>query len=382
MKYFDYAATTPMDSDAIQAYSQVATQYFGNTSSLHDEGSKSQQLLETCRQEWGKFLQVPSEGIYFTASGTESNLIGIISLAQSMRKHGNHIITTLGEHTSVHSAFSYLEKQGFQITKLPLNKQGQINLKELESAIQSETILIAIQTVNGEIGSIQPIEDITKLIHNENIVLHCDAVQSFGKLDLSDILKTVDSFSISSHKVYGPKGTGLLYINPSRHPTPIFPELTHEKGIRGGTIDVPSIAAFTVAGGKVLSHNHESVSHIRELFLKELTKHKLAFTLFEHNDPHWQLPHVVGLGFDDIQGQWIMLEANRRGFAISTGSACSIGQQSPSKTMLAMGVSNEQAKEFIRISFSHTSSETDVLSLAQALKDIVNDSPQTQSSLK
>ncbi|WP_335869217.1 IscS subfamily cysteine desulfurase [Bacillus sp. 2205SS5-2] len=377
MKYFDFAATTPIDSDALQAYTQVAKNYFGNTSSLHDEGSKAKQLLETCRQEWATRLNIPSEGIHFTSGGTESNLIGIISLALSQKKLGNHIITTMGEHNSIHSAFEYLENRGFQVTKLPLDQNGQLSLTTLKENIREDTILLSVQIANGEIGSLQPIEAIAELVQKKKILLHCDAVQSFGKMSAS--LQYVDSFSISSHKIYGPKGVGLLYINPLRHPTPLFPGQTHEGGLRGGTVDLPSIAAFTVAGEKMMQIEQDRIKAIRQLFLTELRKQNLKIRLYQHSNPSRQLPHVVGLGLCGLQGQWVMLEANRKGFGISTGSACSIGQQDSSKTIKAMGISDEQAKEFIRISFSHFTSDEDVIELAHTLKEIVDDAQHLQN---
>ncbi|NBJ68018.1 MULTISPECIES: IscS subfamily cysteine desulfurase [Clostridia] len=369
MIYFDYAATTPIDEEVLVIYQQVAAHYWGNTSSLHHIGGEAKQVLENSRKSLATLLHVPPRGIYFTSSGTESNQLAIVSLALSQSYKGKHIITSQAEHSSVFSALSYLENKGFEVTKIPYTKDGQVDLLQLEKAIRSDTIMTTIGYVNSEIGSIQPLEKIRQLLHAE-IIFHTDAVQAFGKVDLSNLHKVVDSFSISSHKLYGPKGVGAVYIQPRFAIKGIFPLQTHEHGIRGGTVNTPGIAAFAAAALKYVGEEWDSAIKLRRLFLAAL-KRELKSQQQVIESSVSQLPHIVGLTLPNYEGQLIMLECNRKGFCISTGTACGRASSTAGKTMVAMGYSEERQKEFIRISFGKDTSENDIVQLVQVLKEIV-----------
>ncbi|WP_421380152.1 IscS subfamily cysteine desulfurase [Bacillus salacetis] len=371
MKYFDYAATAPIDKDVLQVYVEAATNFYGNTSSLHDIGTKAGYLLQECRMTLADILGVPSDGIYFTSGGTEANHLGILSLALENKHRGKHIITGAAEHSSIHSAMGYLEKQGFEITNLPFNEEGLISLDHLEKAIRNDTILISIAHVNGEIGSIQRVEEISTLIREKQILLHTDMVQSFGKMNVTSAAKLVDSLSVSSHKIYGPKGVGAVYIHPKHAPKSIFPHQSHESGLRGGTVNTPGIAAFATAAQLACNdYQQTKYQELRELFVNGL-KTKLGDSVRILEAPaEQQMPHVIGLCIKGLQGQWVMLECNRRGFGISTGSACQTGHQTISKTVKALGLSEEDGKEFIRISLGKHTTEEDVTELLQALADI------------
>ncbi|GIP63482.1 cysteine desulfurase [Virgibacillus pantothenticus] len=369
MIYLDYAATTPIDEEVLVIYQQVAANYWGNTSSLHHIGGEAKQVLENSRKSLASLLHVPPRGIYFTSGGTESNQLAIVSLALSQSYKGKHIITSQAEHSSVFSALSYLENSGFEVTKVPYTKDGQVDLLQLEKAIRSDTIMTTIGYVNSEIGSIQPLEKIRQLLHAE-IIFHTDAVQAFGKVDLSNLHKVVDSFSISSHKLYGPKGVGAVYIQPRCAVKGIFPLQTHEHGIRGGTVNAPGIAAFVAAALKYVGEEWERAIKLRRLFLAELRRElKSQQQVIESSVS--QLPHIVGLTFPNYEGQLIMLECSRKGFCISTGTACGQASATAGKTMVAMGYSEERQKEFIRISFGKDTSENDIVQLVQVLKEIV-----------
>jgi cysteine desulfurase len=372
MRYFDYAATTPIDPEALQVYTEAASNFYGNTSSLHDIGAKAGDLLQECRRTLGDILGVPSEGIYFTSGGTEANQLGILSLALENKHRGKHIITGVAEHSSIHSAMGFLEKQGFEITNLPFNEDGLISLEYLEKSIRPDTILISIAHANGEIGSIQRIEEISALIRDNQILLHTDMVQSFGKMDVTAAARLVDSLSVSSHKIYGPKGVGAVYIDPKHPPRSFFPNQSHESGLRGGTVNTPGIAAFVTAA-QIACNDFQQTKYeeLRHLFLSGV-RDGLADSVTVLEAPaEQQMPHVIGLCIKGLQGQWVMLECNRRGFGISTGSACQTGQQAMSKTVKALGLSEEAGKEFIRISMGKNTTKEDVTELIQALTDIV-----------
>lgn len=369
MYYFDYAAATPLHPDAAFIYGKLSQECYGNTSSLHEVGSEAQNMLALCRNEFAELLGVNPAGIYFTSGGTESNILSIISLAKANRHLGTHIVTSAGEHPSVDSALEYLKTDGFTVTVVPFDKNGHVDLELFENALKNETILVSVQHINPELGTIQPLEQIAELLAGRTILLHSDCVQSFGKIDIKPIAKVVDCITVSSHKVYGPKGVGAVYINPLQRIVPVFPGSVHESGFRGGTVNVPGIAAFVTAA-KMCSVNDfgtEEFWHLRALMMDELKKYPELFTIYESSDHSSQLPQIIGLCVNNIEGQLMMLELNRVGFAISTGSACQIGQQHASKAMMAIQIDPQKAKGFIRISTGASTNSESILALTRSL---------------
>lgn len=368
MIYFDYAATTPMDDEAVELYSDIAKNIFGNPSSLHDIGTRSDQILSHCRERLAEMLHVHKKGIYFTSGGTESNLLSIISLAKTHSHKGKHIITSTAEHASVHSAMEYLKKDGFEISYLPFTSDGIVDLDALKRAIRKDTILVSIQHVNSEIGTIQPIRDISDCLRKREILFHSDCVQSFGKTELQELTPYLDSLSLSSHKIYGPKGVGAVYINPVHYITPVFPGFHHENSFRGGTVNVPGIAAFVFAAQKIYEQNRQKIyGHFREIFINKLNSCHDRFEIFQTPDKNMQLPQIIGMSVKGIEGQWTMLESNRNGYAISTGSACQVGQQEPSLAMKAIGIHAGKSNEFIRITFGKETEEHHIKEFADFL---------------
>nr|WP_295971787.1 IscS subfamily cysteine desulfurase [uncultured Bacillus sp.] len=373
MKYFDYAATTPMDQDAVEVYVKVATQYYGNTGSLHDIGAAAKEILENCRQEFANILGVEKSGIYFTSGGSESNYLGIQALLSAQRVKGTpHIISSIAEHSSIRSTLELLSREGCEVTLLPFNKEGRIELDTIKETVRNNTALIAIQHGNSEIGTLQPIEEIGEWCRKHEILFHSDAVHTFGKINLHPFTKAVDSFSLSGHKFYGPKGSGVTYVNPKLAWKPHYPGTTHENGFRPGTLNVPAIAAMTIAAQKMtgqLEKTYTDATKLRQLFLSEIGEAKKYMTIYGSNGTQ-QLPHTLAMRIHGVEGQWTMLECNRRGFAISTGSACSTGLKSPSKTMTAMNIPDKPAKEMIRISFGRDTKAQDVVDLGKTLIQI------------
>jgi len=368
--YFDYAATTPLHPEAAHVYSKLAQACYGNTSSLHEVGAEAQNMLALCREELAAMLDVHAAGLYFTGGGTESNLLSIISLAKANRHKGNHIVTTTGEHPSIDSALAYLQEDGFTISTIPFTKEGLIDLQLFEQALTSDTILVSIQHINPEIGTIQPLEKIAAIVKERSILLHSDCVQSFGKIDIKPIARLVDSLTISSHKVYGPKGVGVAYIHPRHRLVPVFPGLVHESGFRGGTVNVPGIAAFITAASQ-LTNRTQDYQTFRQAFLDKVMAYPHLFTIYQANDIQQQLSQIIGLSVKNVEGQLIMLELNRLGFAISTGSACQVGQQHASKAMMALQMDPQRAKEFIRISFGSSTTLASVEALSDCLIDVL-----------
>jgi cysteine desulfurase len=376
MKYFDYAATSPLDPDAANVYLKASGDFFGNTGSLHDTGSRAASLLESCRAQLALMLGAEKEGIYFTSGGSEGNFLAIHALLSAAEKKGKHIIAGKAEHSSVHSTLRRLMEDGFDITFLPFDEKGRIRISDFEAAIRKDTALAVIQHSNSEIGTIQPLMEISALCRKNEILLHSDMVHSFGKMDLAGILDHADSLSISAHKFYGPKGVGAVYVRPALSWKPYYPGSSHEDGFRPGTVNVPAIAAMLEAAGKAYSSLADLsvlAARQREEFLGVMKEADLPITVYGSDFSGEQLASTVGLGIRGIEGQWMMLECNRRGFAISTGSACQTGMQNPSKAMKAMGMEDAAAKEFIRISFGRDSALEEISELGCTIAGIVRD---------
>jgi len=383
MIYLDYAATTPMSEEALETFVSASKHYFGNERSLHDIGSNASLLLEACRKQLAGFLNASPASIYFTSGGTESNILGIQTLIKSTKKPGRHILTTTLEHSSISNYVKVLEEQGFEVSYIPVDKNGIVSVDLIKEAIRDETILGIFQHINSEIGAIQPIVEIANLFKPLNIMLHCDCVQSFGKLEINVSEFDVSSISISSHKLYGPKGVGALYINPKLTSQPIYPGTSHESGIRPGTVNVPAIASFVTATGHIIHSKNldqQRYSSLRQVFRNEF-KDSQKLVRFEGSDDHC-IPNIIGMRIIGLEGQFVMLECNRHQFAISTGSACAIGMQKPSETMLAIGRTEHEAKQFFRISIGKDTKEEDLTKLASTLKLILKQNLLTEELKK
>ncbi|PEC19537.1 IscS subfamily cysteine desulfurase [Bacillus cereus] len=371
MIYLDYAATTPMSEEALQTYMRAATQYFGNEQSLHDIGGTASSLLQVCRKTFAEMIGGKEQGVFFTSGGSESNYLAIQSLLNA--KSGKHIVTTPMEHASIRSYFQSLKTKGYTITEIPVNKGGLIDLIDLEAAITEDTVLASIQHGNSEIGAVQNIAEIGVLLKKHNVLFHTDCVQTFGKLPIHVFEMGIDSLSVSAHKIYGPKGVGACYINPQVRWEQIFPGASHEKGFRPGTVNVPGIAAFLTAAENILKNQMEEslrFKGLRSYFLEQLQTLSLEIEVEGHSTSC--LPHIIGVTIKGIEGQYTMLECNRRGIAISTGSACQVGKQEPSKTMLAIGKTYEEAKQYVRFSFGQQTTKDQIDTTIHALHTIGN----------
>ena len=372
MIYLDYAATTPMSEDVLNVYLQAAKKYYGNPSSLHDVGSEANELLTVCRKQFAKMISGEEDGVFFTSGGSESNILAIRSLIERHKDKGNHLITTEVEHSSVYNLFKQLEDEGYEVTYLSIDHQGHIDIDDLKMSLTDKTILASIHHGNSEIGAVQDIPEIGLMLKENGTIFHTDCVQTFGKIPLDVKACHIDSLSIASHKIYGPKGVGLCYINPHTIWTPQQKGTTHEKGFRPGTVNVPGILAFTNAAQEITSHIQESeekYQKLRHKLLEHIKQIDHHITVFESNST--QLPSIMGMTISGIQGQYVMLECNRSGIAISTGSACQVGKQNPSRTMLSLGKTKDEAKELIRLSFGIDTTEAHIEKTINTLEQII-----------
>lgn len=371
MIYLDYAATTPINEEVLEVYNEVSRKYYGNTSSLHDIGSQADNLLNLVRQQFAGFINGDQDGVYFTSGGTEANELAILSLVNGNKAKGRHLITTEVEHSSVYNVFNHLETKGYKVTYLAIDETGRINLDELKAAITSETILASIHHANAEIGAIQDVQSIGEMLAEANVLYHADCVQTFGKIPIDVQGSSIDSLSISSHKIYGPKGTGLCYINPNVTWQRELTGITHEAGFRAGTVDVPSVVSFAHAAKLIigqLEKQHEKYNTYRNKFVHALEAENLAVEVVGKDG--FILPSIIALTFERAQGQYVMLEYNRYSIAVSTGSACQVGHQNPSRSLLSMGRSIDEAKQLVRISFGRMTTLAEIEQLIKTTQKI------------
>ncbi|KKK33077.1 cysteine desulfurase [Mesobacillus campisalis] len=372
MKYFDYAAATPLDQEAAEIYVKAATEFYGNTQSLHDTGSAAAALLENARKTLATLLGVDPGGLFFTSGGSESNLLLIRALLAANPGKGRHIVTSMAEHSSVANVMNMLENEGYEVSYLPFEGTGRVSFQQLEASLREDTVLVSIQHGNSEIGTLQPVKEIGQLCRQRGILFHSDFVQTFGKTEITEAVSAVDAFSLSGHKFYGPKGVGAAYLNPWIPWRPYIAGTTHEKGFRPGTVNLPGIIAMTAAAQKAVSALEEEFAHLRELrkvfaeHFSDLSNKVKLHGLGEGS----QLPGIVGMQIHGLEGQWVMLECNRKGYGISTGSACHTDLLSPAKTMIAMGIGGKAAKEFFRVSFGRQTTMENTIGLARILREI------------
>ncbi|MFX0039334.1 MAG: cysteine desulfurase NifS [Promethearchaeota archaeon] len=366
--YFDNAATTPMDPKVIEEVSKHFKETYGNSSSLHSLGQKAGQILLKSRETIASLINAARDDIFFTSSGTEADNLAIFGVASKNKKRGNHIITSSIEHHAVENPCRELEKKGFKVSFLPVDKYGLINTKDLENAITKNTFLISIMFANNEIGTIQPIKEIGALANKHDIIFHTDAVQAFGKIPIDVNEMNIDLLSASAHKIYGPKGVGMLYIRNKgvkqgwgKFIEPLMYGGGHERDMRPSTVNVPGIAGFAKAV-ELAKDEMEEETH-RQIKLRDKIINWVIENIedsYLNGHPTQRLPNNVNLGFRYIEGESIVLDLDMEGIETSTGSACSSKSLDPSHVLLAIGLKPEEAHGSLRVSLGRFTTEADV----------------------
>lgn len=370
MIYLDHAATTPISDEALEVYTKVAKQYYGNVSSLHDVGSSAKQILDASAKTIAKTVNARPQDIFFTSGATESNILAIYSLLAA--KKGKHIITTSIEHSSVRNVFLKLQREGYELTVLSTDEFGAVSFEELEQALRDDTVLASIQHVNSEIGTIQDIAKIGALLREHEVTLHSDCVQSYGRIPVDVQKLNVDAISVSSHKLYGPKGVGAVWMNPEIDWKPMLSGRKAPKKLKQGTSDVPTIAAFATAAKEITQSREEEQERIWDFRTKLVAEIlKMGFEVEVEEHPDQKVPNILGLRFPGMEGQFLMLECNQAGLAISTGSACQVGSDQPNKTMMAIGKSEQEAREFVRLSFGMENNEKQISVIIEKMNSIL-----------
>ncbi|MGE8206307.1 cysteine desulfurase family protein [Heyndrickxia sp. NPDC080065] len=372
MIYFDNSATTKPYDEVIDAFTKVSKDFYANPSSLHNFGGKVEILVKQARKQISELLHVKENEIYFTSGGTEGNNLAIKGTALQYRSRGNHIITTRIEHPSVYEACEQLQQLGFEITYLPVNKHGLVELNELESAIKDETILVSIMHVNNEIGSIQPIEEIGKLLNKyPKILFHVDHVQGVGKVPLNIHQSHIDFCTISAHKFHGLKGSGILYIRNGIRISPLFSGGNQENKVRSGTENVGGIVTMAKALRLTEDKRKQKVTEmiaIRDYLITNLSS---IANIQVHTDVN-AAPHIINFSAIGLRGEVIVHALEAESIYVSTTSACSSKQKSISRTLQAIGVIEKIAEGAVRISLSYENTMDEAIIFMNKLEKILN----------
>ena len=368
--YFDNSATTKPCEEAVSAMTEAMTECWGNPSSLHNLGLAAHRHVEAARLQTAQALGAAPDRVFFTACGTEADNWAIFSAAERLKKRGSHIITTQIEHHAVLNPMKKLEQQGFEVTYLAPDSQGQVTLEALRGALRKDTILVSVMMVNNEVGSVMPIGAMAKLTHRlaPNALFHTDAVQGFLKIPFRAQTLDADLISVSGHKIHGPKGIGALYIRKGLSLPPYLLGGGQESGYRSGTEAVPAICAFgaaCAAGSKAL---HQDLA--REAELLELCKTQLSALSGVVLLGAAQAPHILNLSVPGVRSQGLINCLQDLGVYVSAGSACAKGHRS--HVLEAMGVKPELIDGSIRISLSRFTTQQEVLLLRQALEQAIN----------
>ena len=359
-------------SQVFEAMKPYFTNEFGNASTLYSLGRNAKNAMESARQEVATIIGADTKEIIFTSGGTESDNIAILGTARKLKNKGNHIITSDIEHPAVEETCKYLEKNGYKVTYLPVYKEGIVRVKDLEDAITDETILITIMHANNEIGTIQPIAEIGKIANEHGIYFHTDAVQTVGKIPVNVSEMNVDMLSLSSHKLYGPKGIGALYIKKGVRIEPLMYGGGHERGFRPGTENIPGIVGLGKAcsiANKNLEDNARKLTNLRDKLIDAVLSENKDSYLNGHRTK--RLPNNANFRFDAIEGESLILNLDFKGIAASTGSACSSTKLEASHVLLAIGLEKEEAHGSLRISLGIENTEEDIDYAITAIKEVV-----------
>ncbi|MEG1529055.1 MAG: cysteine desulfurase NifS [Clostridia bacterium] len=373
--YLDHAATTPLSKNAFDAMAPYFIELFGNPNSQHSFGRDGAKAVNYAREAMAKCIGAKTSEVYFTSCGTEADNWAVKGVANALKDKGKHIITSIIEHPAVFTTCQQLEKLGFSVTYLPVDKEGFVSPSELEAAIREDTILVSIMFANNEIGTVQPIKELAAVAHKHGVLFHTDAVQATGaiKYDVKDL--EVDLLSLSGHKFYGPKGVGALYIKNGLHIDKFMTGGEQERSQRGGTTNVPGVVGMATALVDAIANiekNEQYVASLRNHFVKRVLAEIDDIMFNGAKDFSKRLPNNANFSFRYIEGESILFSLDLSGIAASSGSACSSGSLEPSRTLLAVGVPVGTAHGSIRFTFGICNTMEDVDYTVDSLKAIVS----------
>lgn len=373
--YLDNSATTMVRPEVAKLMYEIMTKDYGNPSSMHIKGVQAERYLREAKEIFAGILKVSEKEIFFTSGGTEGDNMAIIGAALAGRRRGRHIITTVIEHPAVLESCAFLEKNGFEVTYLPVNAAGQVEPDTLKASLREDTILVSVMYVNNEIGAIEPVSELGRIIkeYNKDILFHVDAVQAFGKFRIHPYKENIDMLTMSSHKIHGSKGVGAIFIKDKTKIQPIALGGGQQKGMRSGTENVPGIAGMAMAAKELYDKFDEDVNRLYELkeyFVREITG--IEGATVNGLTGRDSAPHVVSVSFDGITKSEVLLHAlEDKGIYISSGSACSSNKPSLSSTLKAIGVKNDLLYATLRFSFSVFTTKEELEYTINAVKELL-----------
>ncbi len=372
MIYLDHAATTPLAEQAAASMQPYFSKDYANASAIYEFGEKSREAVEHARGIIARSLGASPKEIYFTAGGSESDNWALKGTAEAYKQYGRHIITTQIEHHAVLNTCHYLEKQGYEVTYLPVDAQGFVRLPELEKAIRPDTILISVMFANNEIGTMEPIAQIGRIARRHGIIFHTDAVQAYAQVPVDVNFYHIDLLSASGHKFYGPKGTGFLYIRDGVRTASFIHGGGQEMGRRAGTENVPGIAGIGAAAELAMRKMSERI--YRETRLRDYLIHEIASRIpgaWLNGDRYARLPNNVNFSFEGIEGETLLLLLDAKDICASAASACSTGSAEPSHVLTAIGRDEKLAFGSLRMTLGEATTAEDVRTAADAVAESV-----------
>lgn len=371
--YLDHAATTPTRKEVVDEMIPFFGEYFGNPSSIYEFAQHNKEAIDVSRDTIASSMNANAAEVFFVSGGTEADNWAIRGVAESYTKKGKHIITSKMEHHAVLHTCEYLEKNGYSVTYLDVDKDGLVDLKELEAAITKETILITIMFANNEVGTIQPIKEIGAIAKAHNVLFHTDAVQAFTHVPIDVVDMNIDLMSISGHKIYGPKGIGALYIRKGVRMKAFIQGGAQERRRRGGTENVPAIVGFGKAvelAMNELDSEGKRLSDLRDYFIEQVNS-KIPYVKL-NGHPTKRLPNNVNFSFEFIEGESLLIMLDMKNVCASSGSACTSGSLDPSHVLLAIGLPHEIAHGSLRITLGESTKKEDLDYVVESLIGIVS----------
>jgi hypothetical protein len=372
--YFDNSASTKVSEKAIEIMLKTMRDDYANTSGKHIKGVEAESYVKDAADIIAKTLKVKKGEIIFTSGGTESNNMALIGGAMSRKRYGKHIIISGIEHPAVYRPAEFLTEQGFELSVLPVNSEGQVDLELLKSTLRDDTVLVSVMYVNNEIGAIEPVEEISRIIKakNKDILFHVDAIQAYTKLRINPKSQGIDMLSASGHKFHGPKGVGFLYIDSNVKINPIIFGGGHQRGMRSGTLNTTGIAGMGVAAKEAYENFDDRISKISDLkyyLMDELEK--LEGTVLNTGRGENFAPQVISVSFEDIRAEVLLHALEDRGIYVSSGSACSSNHPGISGTLKAIGVRDDLLDATIRISLSELNNKEEADYFIKNLKELL-----------
>ena len=370
--YLDYSATTPVKEEVLKEMIPYFTEKFGNPSSLYDKGLEAKDAVNHAREQVAALINAEPREVFFTAGGTEADNWAVFGVCDKLKEKGNHIITTKIEHHAMLHSCDFLEKQGFDVTYLDIDKDGRVDLDQLKNSITDKTILISVMMINNEIGTLQPIKEIAEIAKAHKIIFHTDAVQALGNVPIDVKELGVDLMSMSSHKIYGPKGEGALFIRKGLRISNYLHGGAQESGRRAGTENLTGIVGFGKAAELARVHFDEHVKHCSELrnYLVDRVLKEIPDTIL-NGTMDGRHPGNANITFKYIEGESILLLLNQFGISVSTGSACSSKSLEPSNVLTALGVPVEMIHGTVRFTVGDFTTKEDIDYVVDSLKNIV-----------